>query len=91
MRRNGAIARSVDRQKEFAAALLDPERTAPAGVVGPDGDPCPKRFAVYRNNVVVVLIEILRAAYPAVRRLVGDEFFDAASMCESSRRCRLFC
>lgn len=68
---------SGDRQQEFAAALLDPERPAPAGVVGPDGDPCPKRFAVYRNNVVVGLIEILRAAYPAVRRLVGDDFFDA--------------
>ncbi|MGE0294254.1 MAG: DUF2063 domain-containing protein [Hyphomonadaceae bacterium] len=68
---------SVDREREFAAALLDPERPAPAGIVGPDGEPCPKRFAVYRNNVVVGLIEILRAAYPAVRRLVGDEFFDA--------------
>ncbi|ABE65206.1 conserved hypothetical protein (plasmid) [Nitrobacter hamburgensis X14] len=71
------MALSVDRQKEFAAALLDPEQPAPTGVVGPDGDPCPKRFAVYRNNVVVGLIEILRAVYPAVRRLVGDEFFDA--------------
>lgn len=71
------MALSADRQQEFAAALLDPEQPAPAGIVGPDGDPCPKRFAVYRNNVVVGLIEILRAAYPAVRRLVGDEFFDA--------------
>jgi hypothetical protein len=68
---------SADRQATFAAALLDPRQPAPAGVVGPDGDPCPKRFAVYRNNVVVGLIEILRATYPAARRLVGTEFFDA--------------
>lgn len=71
------MAPSADRQQEFAAALFDPERPVPVGIVGPDAEPCPKRFAVYRNNVVVGLIEILRAAYPAVRRLVGDEFFDA--------------
>lgn len=68
---------SADRQREFAIALLDPERPPPSGIVGPDGDLCPKRFAVYRNNVVVGLAEILKAAYPAVRRLVGEEFFDA--------------
>ena len=68
---------SADRQREFAAALLDPERPTPSGIIGPDGDVCPRRFAVYRNNVVVGLTEILKAAYPAVRRLVGEEFFDA--------------
>lgn len=68
---------SADRQREFAAALLDPERPTPSGIIGPDGDVCPKRFAVYRNNVVVGLTEILKAAYPAARRLVGEEFFDA--------------
>jgi len=68
---------SADRQREFAAALLDPERPTPGGIIGPDGDVCPKRFAVYRNNVVVGLTEILKAAYPVARRLVGDEFFDA--------------
>lgn len=68
---------SADRQRGFAAALLDPERPTPSGIIGPDGDVCPKRFAVYRNNVVVGLTEILKAAYPAVRRLVGEEFFDA--------------
>lgn len=34
-------------------------------------------FAVYRNNVLRGAIEALRAAYPAVDRLVGSEFFDA--------------
>lgn len=65
------------RQAEFARALLDPGRPVPAGVVGPDGRPGPKRFAVYRNNVIAGLVEALKAAYPVVLRLVGDEFFAA--------------
>ncbi len=44
------MTRSAERQREFAAALLDPARPTPPGVVGPDGDPSHKRFAVYRNN-----------------------------------------
>ena len=35
----------------------------------------PRRFAVYRNNVIRGGIEALRAAYPAVNRLVGADFF----------------
>ena len=64
-----------ERQRGFAAALLDPALAVPPDVVGPDGQPCPKRFAVYRNNVVVGLIEALRANFPAVCRIVGEEFF----------------
>ena len=67
----------AERQAEFAAALLDPARAAPTGLVGPDGEPSPKRFSVYRNNVVAGLIEALEAAFPAARRLVGEEFFRA--------------
>jgi hypothetical protein len=37
------------------------------------------RLAVYRNNVVVGLVEALAAAYPAVRALVGERFFKAAA------------
>ncbi|PQV54787.1 putative DNA-binding protein [Paraburkholderia sp. BL21I4N1] len=66
-----------DRQRHFAAALLDPDSPVPAGLLGPDREPSEKRFNVYRNNVVVGLVETLRAAYPAVCRLVGDEFFAA--------------
>ncbi len=38
---------------------------------------CAERFAVYRNNVAVGLIEALRGAFPVVERLVGPEFFAA--------------
>ena len=64
-------------QHEFAAALLDPGRPTPAGLVGPDGMPSARRFAVYRNNVVAGLVETLRAAFPAVHRIVGADFFFA--------------
>ncbi|WP_309506037.1 MULTISPECIES: DNA-binding domain-containing protein [Rhizobium] len=67
----------ADRQADFARALLRPELPIPSGLVGPDGLPSVKRFAVYRNNVVVGLIETLKAAYPVVHRLVGEEFFAA--------------
>ena len=64
-----------ERQRDFAAALLDAGLPPPAGLVGPDGEPSLRRFAVYRNNVVVGLVDALADAFPAVRRIVGDEFF----------------
>ena len=67
----------ADQQRAFARALLDPASAVPAGIVGPDGLPADKRFAVYRNNVVVGLIEALQANYPATCRIVGEEFFRA--------------
>lgn len=65
------------RLSEFAAALLDPTLPVPRDLVGPDGELCAKRFGVYRNNVVAGLIEALQANFPAVCRLVGEEFFRA--------------
>lgn len=64
-------------QRGFAAALIDPALPTPAGLVGPDGKPSSRRFAVYRNNVVVGLTQTLKDAYPAVHRIVGSEFFHA--------------
>ncbi len=72
----GIIALGM-RQSEFAAALVDPERDVPAGVVGPDGEPSTRRFNVYRNNIVTSLTRTLRDAYPATTLLVGEEFFAA--------------
>ncbi|MGH6796925.1 MAG: DNA-binding domain-containing protein [Roseiarcus sp.] len=69
------MQRLAERQAEFAASLLQPDLPPPQGLVGPDRRPSARRFAVYRNNVVVGLIDALKAAYPAVRRIVGDEFF----------------
>jgi hypothetical protein len=71
------MQRLADRQRGFAAALLDPGLPMPTGLVGPDGEPSLKRFAVYRNNVAVGLIQALRDAFPAVHRIVGADFFQA--------------
>lgn len=69
------MRRLAERQRDIAAALLDPGLPPPSELVGPGGEPSARRFGVYRNNVVVGLIEALKAAFPAVRRIVGDEFF----------------
>lgn len=66
-----------ERQRNFAAAILDPNMPVPRGLIGPDREPSEKRFNVYRNNVVAGLVEALKAAYPAVCRIVGHDFFAA--------------
>lgn len=62
---------------EFATALLSPTAPVPRGLTGPGGSPGARRFNIYRNNVVAGLIDALRDIFPAVRRIVGVEFFDA--------------
>jgi len=64
-------------QAEFAAALRDPAAATPDGIVGPDHEPAPRRFAVYRNNVIVGLVKALKGSFPAVERIVGEDFFQA--------------
>lgn len=59
----------------FAAALVDPAEAVPVGVNGRRAVTDTKRFAVYRNNVHVSLVEALAKRYPVVGRLVGDDFF----------------
>lgn len=69
----------------FAPALLDPDLDIPEGVVGPDGLPAPKRFSVYRNNVVSSLMEAMRETYPSIAALVGEENFQTLSRIFISR------
>jgi len=61
----------------FASALLDPDRAPPAFVAGPHGKAASKRYAVYRNNVTVSLIDALAATFPATMRITGVDFFRA--------------
>jgi hypothetical protein len=67
----------ADRQREFAAALLDPARAVPSGLLGPDREASRRRFAVHRNNMIAGLVDALAAAFPASCRIVGEEFFRA--------------
>ncbi|WP_225027045.1 HvfC/BufC N-terminal domain-containing protein [Xinfangfangia pollutisoli] len=64
-------------QAGFVAALLDPDLPVPAGLVAPDGAPAGRRFDVYRNTVAGGLTRVLEAGFPALRRLVGADFFAA--------------
>ena len=61
----------------FARALLDPALPAPPDLVAPGGGDATRRFAVYRNNVVVGLVDAMASRFPVVERVVGTEFFRA--------------
>ncbi len=59
----------------FGAALLDPDIAIPDGITDAQGDVAPKRFGVYRNNVVVGLMEALKAAFPSILVILGEDNF----------------
>jgi len=73
----GALARF---QGAFVHALLahagKPVTTIPPEVAALAAQPA---FAVYRNTVMKGCIDALQANYPAVARLVGEEWFRAAA------------
>jgi hypothetical protein len=69
----------ADLQGQFAAALRDPEQPPPSQARGPTETACGRRFDVHRNNMTVSLVEALESSYPAVRCLVGDEYFAAVA------------
>ncbi len=67
----------MSRQQAFFDALRDPALPIPAGLTTwNDSDPA-VRFAVYRNNIIVSLIDALADTYPVAQELVGEEFFRA--------------
>jgi len=71
------VQQLAERQRGFAAAVLDAALEVPSGLVGPDGRPSARRFAVYRNNVVAGLTESMKVTFPVSCRIVGEEFFVA--------------
>lgn len=75
------MSRLASSQSTFAQALTDPDRSAPTDVRRPGSNQAAqtKRFDVYRNNVAVAAIDTLRDIFPAVLKLVGDEFFQATA------------
>jgi hypothetical protein len=60
--------------RDFALALLDARAPIPAGLVT---DGIERRFAVYRNNVMVSLTRALADIFPVVETLVGKPYFAA--------------
>ena len=63
-------------QDGFVQALLAPHDEAPDHLRALVDQP---GFAVYRNTVLKGCIDALQANYPAVRRLVGEEWFRAVA------------
>ena len=70
----GALARFQD---DFARALLATDDAAPPALAALTMQPA---FAVYRNTVLKGCIDALQANYPAVTRLVGEEWLRAAAV-----------
>jgi hypothetical protein len=64
-------------EASFARALLDAEQPVPHGVTADNAANPARRFAVHRNNVVAGLVKVLKSRFPAVEKIVGEEFFVA--------------
>ena len=62
-------------QAALAAALLDPDLPPPEGVLGRDGGPVGRRFAVHRATSTFGLIGALATRYPVTEKLLGAETF----------------
>lgn len=71
--RPGALARFQD---AFAHALLEPLADPASTVAVLASQP---GFAVYRNTVMKGCVDALQANFPAVARIVGEEWFRAAA------------
>ncbi|MDS4022676.1 MAG: DNA-binding domain-containing protein [Candidatus Competibacter sp.] len=67
-------------QLGFAAAVLDDAGDGFARHIRAAGPSGARRLRIYRNNAALNLTGALEAAYPVVRRLVGEEFFRYATM-----------
>lgn len=65
----------LDLQHDFRRLLLGEHPPALAAAVTGDGLQPEARLRVYRNHVVISLREALRATFPVVCRLVGEDFF----------------
>ncbi len=67
----------MNSQADFAQALLNPGLDCPGQLKTWNGSDPATRFAVYRNNVTVSLIDTLADTFPTVQELVGETFFRA--------------
>jgi hypothetical protein len=60
---------------DFRNALLDAARPNPTGLIAPGGRPAGRRFDVYRNNVIVGLMDALETGFPVLRKIIGPGTF----------------
>jgi hypothetical protein len=74
---SSAIADTEGWQGEFSSALLLSDRLPPEGLATWNGSDPAARYDVYRNNVIVNLVDGLCSTFPVCEELVGEEFFRA--------------
>ncbi len=63
-------------QHDFALALLDQGSCEELQIVS-DQLSCQQRIALYRNNYVIGLTEVMLATYPMVEQLLGEDCFSS--------------
>ena len=66
-------------QRTFATALFEPSAPVPPSIQAAGQPRAQSGFAVYRNNVIAGLIDAVGRRFPVVRRLAGEETFDAVA------------
>lgn len=64
-------------QARWGQALLDPDQDTPPGLLTWNASDLARRLAVYRNNVMVSLVDALSSTFPVTQQLVGEPFFRA--------------
>lgn len=64
-------------QSVWAQALLQPSCLTPTDLVTHNGSDPTRRLDVYRNNVMVSLVDALASTFAVTQQLVGEEFFRA--------------
>ncbi len=68
-----------DVQRAMRDSLVGSAMTAALPWIVADGVAPERRLAVYRNTFDSTLVNALRLSYPAVRKVVGTEFFEGAA------------
>jgi hypothetical protein len=69
----------LDTQRAMLRAIANGETQQFAALVIGDGIAAEARLAIHRNTAINTLVKTLRLSHPAVHRLVGGEFFEAAA------------
>lgn len=69
----------LEMQRAWRAAIGDGNPAATIPHIVADAIPAEDRLAIYRNTAESTLVHALQLAYPAVRKLVGEEFFESAA------------
>ncbi len=64
-------------QAVFVSALIDPSQACPPGLTSWNQSDVSQRFSVYRNNVMISLVDALADTFAVTQELVGAEFFRA--------------